>query len=72
MQHVAHGDDVDRFAVIGDRDMAIAAAVHALQQPLTCTPCLEKRCPYPAALCMAQFKADQVLASLDDCLKVGA
>lgn len=53
-------------SLVGQR--AEHAPVRALQQPLTCTPCLEKRCPYAEALCMAQFKTDQVLATLAEIL----
>jgi ADP-heptose:LPS heptosyltransferase len=49
-------------SLVGQR--AEHAPARSLQQPLTCTPCLEKRCPYAEALCMAQFKPDQVLAAL--------
>ncbi len=53
-------------SLVGQR--AEQAPARSLQQPLTCTPCLEKRCPYAEALCMAQFKADQVLAALEGIL----
>lgn len=53
-------------ALVGPR--AEHATVRTLQQPLTCTPCLEKRCPYPQALCMAQFGSEQVMAALAECL----
>lgn len=49
-------------SLIGQR--AENAPARSLQQPLTCTPCLEKRCAYTEALCMAQFTPDQVLAAL--------
>lgn len=51
-----------QVALVGPR--AEHAPLRALQQPLTCTPCLEKRCPYAEAKCMAQFTGDQVLAAL--------
>ena len=51
-----------RVALVGPR--AEHAPVRALQQPLTCTPCLEKHCSYAEATCMAQFRADQVVAAL--------
>ena len=50
-------------SLVGPR--AEMASVVALTQPLTCDPCLEKRCPYKPALCMAQFGAAEVLAALD-------
>lgn len=53
-------------SLIGQR--AASAPARSLQQPLTCTPCLEKRCPYAEALCMAQFKPDLVLAELSGIL----
>jgi ADP-heptose:LPS heptosyltransferase len=53
-------------ALVGPR--AEHAPVRALQQPLTCTPCLEKRCPYAEALCMAQFRSDQVIGALAEIL----
>lgn len=51
-----------QVALVGPR--AEHAQVRALQQPLTCEPCLEKRCPYAEAKCMAQFRSEQVLAAL--------
>jgi ADP-heptose:LPS heptosyltransferase len=51
-----------QVALVGPRTEH--APLRALQQPLTCTPCLEKRCPYAEATCMAQFRSDQVLAAL--------
>lgn len=54
-------------SLVGPR--AASAPVQSLQRPLTCTPCLEKRCPYPAALCMQQFAASDVLASVAACLE---
>lgn len=55
-------------SLIGQR--AESAPVRSLQQPLTCTPCLEKRCPYAEALCMAQFTPNQVLAALSGILSL--
>ncbi len=53
-------------ALVGPR--AEHSAVRALQQPLTCSPCLEKLCPYGEALCMAQFRSDQVIGALAEVL----
>lgn len=53
-------------ALVGPR--AETAAAITLTQPLTCTPCEEKRCPHKPALCMAQFGATDVLAALDEIL----
>jgi ADP-heptose:LPS heptosyltransferase len=51
-----------RTELVGPR--AATAMVRALQQPLTCEPCLEKRCPYANAKCMEQFGAGEVVAAL--------
>lgn len=51
-----------RSELVGPR--TASATVRALQKPLTCEPCLEKRCPYADAKCMEQFTAGVVVAAL--------
>ncbi|MFZ4536199.1 glycosyltransferase family 9 protein [Propionivibrio sp.] len=40
------------------------APVTVLEQPLTCTPCYQKRCPHRPVKCMAQFDAQTVTGAL--------
>lgn len=56
-----------RVELVGPR--AATATVRALQKPLTCEPCLEKRCPYAEAKCMDQFAAGGVVAALAEVMK---
>jgi ADP-heptose:LPS heptosyltransferase len=52
--------------LVGQR--AATAKTLTLTRPLTCTPCMEKKCPHRPATCMAQFEAAAVLAALRTCL----
>lgn len=44
------------------------APVRVMQKPLTCSPCLEKNCPYTEAKCMAQFGEHDVVKALEEVL----
>ena len=57
-------------ALVGPR--AAHAPVIALTKPLTCDPCMEKRCPYKPATCMGQFQAADVLSALAPSLEGSA
>lgn len=35
-----------------------------IAKPLTCTPCLQKRCPYRPVTCMSQFSSAEILQAL--------
>lgn len=48
-----------RPALVGAR--AATAPAVAVEKPLTCEPCVEKRCLHKPALCMSQFAAADVL-----------
>ncbi|RCS58311.1 glycosyltransferase family 9 protein [Parvibium lacunae] len=47
-------------AQVGPRRQQSGQLVQVLQRPQTCTPCLEKKCPYLIPLCMQQLTADAV------------
>ena len=49
-------------ALVGPR--APTAPVITLTQPLTCDPCLQKKCPHRPVLCMEQFSATEILDAL--------
>ena len=49
-------------ALVGPRAPSRLPVV--LQKPLTCDPCLQKKCPHRPVKCMAQFAPDEVLATL--------
>lgn len=56
--------------LVGQR--AATAKTLTLTHPLTCTPCMEKKCPHRPATCMAQFEATSVMWALHGCLKAQA
>lgn len=51
-----------RAALVGPR--APSRLPMVIEKPLTCDPCLQKKCPHRPVKCMAQFGADEVLAVL--------
>lgn len=56
-----------RSALVGPISNRVRPIV--LEKPLTCSPCLQKRCPHRPVLCMGQFSADEVLAALSTALE---
>jgi len=56
-----------RPELVGQR--AATAKTLALTRPLTCSPCMEKKCPHRPAICMSQFEASAVMAALHRCLE---
>lgn len=54
-------------AFVGQR--AESAIALSLVRPLTCSPCMEKKCSYHPAACMSQFVASDVIAALKACLE---
>jgi ADP-heptose:LPS heptosyltransferase len=69
--HLAAALDVPTVGLFSPTSAALVgprterAPVRVIQQPLTCSPCLEKRCPYSEAKCMAQFGDQEVLKALE-------
>jgi ADP-heptose:LPS heptosyltransferase len=51
-----------RAALVGPRSAGAAPVV--IEKPLTCDPCLEKRCPYTPNNCMSQIDIEEVEAAL--------
>jgi ADP-heptose:LPS heptosyltransferase len=49
-------------AIVGPRSRT--SRHHIIQKPLTCYPCLSKRCPYEPSLCMDQIAVGQVLEGI--------
>lgn len=56
-----------RAALVGPR--ARTAKIAVLEKPPTCTPCVQKQCPYRPVKCMAQFDADEVFAAISRILE---
>ena len=56
-----------KSTLVGPRTASAPSA--ALQKPITCNPCLEKRCPYSEPKCMTQFTAEEVLQAVSGVLK---
>jgi len=52
---------------VGQR--AESAVALSLVRPLTCSPCVEKKCSHHPAKCMSQFAASDVIAALKACLE---
>ena len=51
-----------RAALVGPRAPTRTPLV--IEKPLTCDPCVQKKCPYRPVKCMAQFQVDEVLLAL--------
>ena len=54
-------------ALVGPRTAGARSAV--IQKPQTCSPCVEKKCPYVPDNCMRQIAVDEVLAALGPALR---
>ena len=54
-------------ALLGPR--ARRTPVQLIQKPRTCTPCLEKKCPYTPRNCMDQIEVQEVLQALEAVLQ---
>lgn len=52
--------------LVGPR--AASAKILTLVRPLTCVPCLEKKCHHRPATCMSQFDPNDIIAALKTCL----
>jgi len=56
--------------LVGQR--AATAKTLTLSYPLTCAPCMEKKCPHRPATCMTQFETTSVMSALRACLETQA